>query len=116
MIQNHDDLLALQAAIYQVCDDLEKHGDAFAAARQVVEYDSDRRKQLLSKCVLSAPGKAMNEREAFARASAEYDAGLVELGKQYAAAEREISLYFRRQGKLDALRSILSVQSKLIGL
>ena len=116
MITNHDDLMALQAAIYQVCDDLEKHGDAFAAARQVVEYDSDRRKQLLARCVQSAPGKAMNERESAARAGAEYDAGLAELAKEYAAAEREISFYFRRQGKLDALRSILSVQSKLIGL
>lgn len=116
MITNYDDLLQLQATIYQVCDDLEKHGDAFAAARQVVEYDSDRRKQLLARCVLSAPGKAVNEREAHARASLEYDDGLNLLAKQYAAAEREISLYFRKQGKLEALRSILSIQGKLIGL
>ena len=116
MITDHQDLLELQAAIYAVLDELEKRSADFASARSIIEHASDRRKQLLARCTANAPGKAVNERETFARSSPAYDAGLTELETNYTAAEKAISMYFLRQARLESLRSILSMQKSLVGL
>lgn len=116
MITSHDDLNQLQAAIYAVLDELEKRSDGFAQSRSVIEHASDRRKQLLARHVQSVPGRAMNDRESVARASAKYDQGLTELEANYTAAEKAISVYFLRQARLESLRSVMSLQKALIGL
>jgi hypothetical protein len=116
MITDHDDLHQLQAAIYAVLDELEKRADDFAKSRSIIEHAADRRKQLLARCVQNIPGKAVNERESQARASVKYDEGLTELEQHYYAAEKAISIYFLRQARLEALRSILSMQKSLVGL
>ena len=113
MITDHQDIAELQAAIYACLDSLEKQRDGYAMARQVVEYDSDRRKQLLSVCVQSAAGKSISEREHTARASKGHNDGLNDLAAQFADAHKIMSRYYCTNTKLDALRSILSTQKVL---
>ena len=113
MICSSDDIVQLQAEIYKVLNDLEKLRDGYAVARQVIEYDGERKKGLLSRTMVACGGKSMAEREMTARASSEHEAGLIELGKQLAEAHKVVARYYALGSKLDALRSILSCQKVL---
>jgi len=110
------DIAALQVEIYHTLDQQEKLRDEFAVAKQVAEYDSDRRKIALAKCVQGSVGKSIAEKEMNARASLEYNDALGALGDAYAASQKIISRYYSLSSKLDALRSILSTQKQLASL
>lgn len=110
------DIAALQAEIYGVLDAMEKQRTDYAVAKQVAEYDSDRRKIALAKATKSADGKSIAEKEMNARASGPYSDALAVLADSYAESQRVISRYYTLQSKMDALRSILSTQKTLAGL
>ena len=116
MITDFSDVQALQAAIYGKCEALEKLRDDYAAARQVVEYDGERRKAALAGATVKQldAGKGAAASEAYARTSPEYHEAMRRLGQDYTAAQAVISKYHATITTLDALRSILSTQRSLI--
>jgi hypothetical protein len=107
------DIATLQAEIYACLDKQDKMRDEFAVARQIAEYDGERRKMLLAKAVQDAPGKSIAEREVNARASQAYYDALTVLAGAYIDSQRVISRYHGLQSKMDALRSILSTQKAM---
>jgi len=116
MITDFSDVAALQAAIYERCESLERMRDEYAAAQQVVEYDADRRKAALAVETVKFldDGEGAGASEARARASAGYFEAMKVLAVQLTAANRVIAKYRLHLTTLDALRSILSTQRSLI--
>lgn len=116
MLTDFSDVAALQAAIYAKCDALEKMREDYASARQVVEYDSERRKAALAGETVKQldAGRGAGASEAYARASKEYHDAMKKLGEQLTAAHSVIARYHTTITTLDALRSILSTQRALV--
>ncbi len=79
-------------------------------AKQVREYDSDRRKNLIAKYQIAhlKKGEGVSASEALARADESYQAELLELGSQLADAEKTIAQWNAEQASFEASRSLLS--------
>lgn len=116
MLTDFSDIAALQSAIYGCCDTLEKMRDEYAAARQVVEFSSERSKSALAgqQAIELESGKGVGAAEVYARQSDGYRQAMAAIAKQYEAAQSVIAKWHIQQSKLDALRSILSTQRNLI--
>lgn len=80
------------------------------SARQVREYDSDRRKNLLAKYVLKAlkDGMSATAAETTGRADPAYQEELERLADQLQASETVIASWMAEQASFDAARSLLS--------
>lgn len=116
MLTDFSDIQALQVAIYGCCDTLEKMRDDYAAARQVVEFSSERSKSALAgeQARELEAGKGVGAAEVYARKSDGYRQAMAAIAKQYEAAQATIAKWHIQQAKLDALRSILSTQKALV--
>ena len=80
------------------------------AARQIKEYDSDRRRQILAIEVVKSlkAGESAAAADAIGRASDAYKTNLEALAKQYEAAESTIAQWNAEQCSFEAARSLLS--------
>lgn len=107
------DLNALQAEIYAALSTLEKLGDEYAVARQVVDHDGDMRRNLLARYKAKETPKSDAEKEMLARSRPEYLVETTEHEKRIVAAYKVINRHWFLNSKLDALRSILSTQKVL---
>lgn len=116
MLTDFSDIQALQSAIYGCCDTLEQMRDEYAAARQVVEFSSERSKSALAgeQAIQLEAGKGVGAAEVYARQSEAYRQAMTAIAKQYEAAQAVIAKWHIQQSKLDALRSILSTQKALV--
>lgn len=79
-------------------------------AKQIREYDSDRRKSILSIEVVKAlkDGESATAAEHIGRASQAYQTKLTALAEQYEEAEIIIAKWVAEQASFDAARSLLS--------
>ena len=79
-------------------------------AKQIREYDSDRRKNLLAKYVMISlkEGFSATASETIGRANPAYQAELENLGDQLQAAEMTIAQWTAEQSSFEAARSLLS--------
>ena len=90
---------------------------AYAQARQVIEYDSDRRKQLLARCVRSLNGSgSMAQCESEARSSPIYGEELDKLGESLKSAYEVQAKWQALMARLDAARSILALTRETMKL
>lgn len=90
--------------------------DAVANARQIKEYDSDRRKRALSVAMASIADPASNaDAEHRARASVGYSDAMKRLAHEYTAAERVLLAYEAAKIKSEALRTIISLHKHIAG-
>lgn len=82
-----------------------------AKARQVREYDSDRRKRCLALAMkpFLEDGSAAAA-EALARASEEYQKSMKQLGNELVAAEKVIADYEATKIQWESARSLLAMQ------
>lgn len=87
-----------------------------AHARQVIEFASDRRKNLLAEYVapLLAAGMGVAAAEHTARADPEYQARFEEQATQLRDAYAVVKLWEATQATYDAARSLLSMSKELI--
>lgn len=87
---------------------------AVGSAKQVREYDSDRRKNLLARYVLPylKAGHSATAAEGYARAEAAFETALEALSEQRGAAETTIASWEAVHAEHDALRSLLSMQKE----
>lgn len=80
------------------------------SAKQVREYDSDRRKNLLAKYVVKAlkDGQSATAAETIGRSDPTYQEELRALSSQFQDAETVIAQFQAEQASFDAARSLLS--------
>jgi len=89
-----------------------------AVARQVREFDSERRKRALSVAVVPflKLGESATSAEHQARASKPYSDDMKATAKDLIAAETTIAEWSALQARFEALRSLLSVQKSIANL
>jgi len=90
-----------------------------AAARTVKEFDSDRRKNALSKSVLEAfksGADSTGKAEHMARASEKYEFTMKELASSYTKAEQVLTEFSVSMAKIESLRSIIAVHRQIAGI
>ena len=103
------DLIEIEARLSATADELIKRTSAVAMARQIKEFASDQRKNLLAR--YTAPmlkDNSATAAETCARSDPQYQHELDELADQYRQAEKHIAAWDALHCKLEALRSALS--------
>jgi len=90
-----------------------------AAARTVKEFNSDRKKNALSKAVVEAfknKAKSAAEAEHIAMASEKYELTMKDLTNSYAKAEFVLTDFTVCMAKIESLRSIIAVHRQIAGI
>lgn len=107
----------ISQALVKASDELASMADAVARARQVRDYDSDRRKRALATAVRDflSEGDSSAAAEHKARASESYGAMMKQTGKDLILAEKTIAEYEATKIKWETARSLLSVQKQIVG-
>ena len=103
------DLIEIEARLSATADTLIRSASAVAMARQIKEYASDQRKNLLAR--YTAPllkDTSATAAETLARADPRYQQDLNEQMDQYRQAEQHIATWDALKCKLEALRSALN--------
>lgn len=97
-------------------NDLHKMGPDVALARQVKEFVSEQRKNLLARYVapLLKSGRSAPQAENMARASDEYRKEIALLEKQYQHAESVIAKWGATMATYEAARSLLSFSKETL--
>lgn len=112
MKADYSDTLELQRKLTESADTIQAMSSDVAIARQVREYDSDRRKRLLAQA--TAPflnaGDSSAAAETKARASQSYADSMKELGKQLIEAEKVLASLDALKIQFEVARSLLSLQ------
>lgn len=106
----------MEKRMVQAVADIGRRTDAVAQARQIREFASDQRKNLLAKYAspLLRAGESATAAELHARADTAYQRELDELGTQYAKAEKHIAEFDAAHCRYEATRSALSLAREMV--
>jgi|SRR4026207_9408 len=115
---DYTDTASVERRMITASEELSEMALALALARQVREYDSDRRKTALSKAVVPflTQGESAAAAEHKARASAHYGQAMAILAEQSKSAEEVIAKYEAAKIKFECGRSLLSMQKTMAAL
>jgi hypothetical protein len=115
MSNDHTESLEIAGRLRDTVQYLHDIADKVGEARQVKEFASDRRKNLLAKHMKLVEGAniSMGYREMIARQSEDFQAGMKELEEQQLTSERVLAKYEAAKVRADAARSMLSF-SKIV--
>ncbi len=107
---------AISERLIEASDSLGKMTERVAKARQIRDYDSDRRKRVLSCAVADYlnKGESATAAEHKARASESYAEMIKARGAEMANAESVIAEWDALKIKWETARSLLSVQKSLV--
>ncbi len=107
---------AISRRLFETTEAMAAMTEAVAKARQIREYDSDRRKRALSCGVVDhlTKGESATSAEHKARASESYAELMKATARDLIAAEKTIHDWTAIQARFEALRSLLSVQKSLV--
>lgn len=112
------DIDQLSEALMEVSNTMADMAKAAAAARQIREYDGDRRKRALSLAVRdamhAAPNLSATAAEHIARSSDSYGAAISTLATELRSAEGALSQWEAMKVRFESLRSLLSIQKQLV--
>lgn len=118
MRADHSDIEHLSTELLLASDALAQMTGQVAKARQIREYDSDRRKRALALAVQDVlghtPEAANAAAEHKARASQSYQAAMGQLGAELREAEKMVAQWEASKARFEALRSLLSVQKNIV--
>lgn len=117
MTMDATDLLELEARMVAAVEDLQKRASAVAMSRQIKEFSSDMRKNLLAK--YTAPllkDNSATAADTMARANDDYQFALGVLADQYRKAEKHLAEWDALHCKYEAARSALSLARSQIQL
>lgn len=114
---DYSSIESISARLVEASDDIAKIYGAVARARQVREYDSDRRKRVLSVAMkdMLKEGMSAAAAEHTARASESYGEMMKQLGKDLLAAEGIIAEYEAIKLRWETARSLLSCHKTIAG-
>lgn len=111
-MSDYSDTAAIQKRLAAVTKKLQKMASDVASARTIIQYDSERRKRLLSCEVVNAykaGATSATEAEHQARASDAYRLGLEMLQDQREQAEKTLAEYDAAHAAHDTGRSLLAM-------
>lgn len=109
MLENdHTQSLEIAAKLRDAVQKLHNMSDDVGAARQIKEFSSERRKNLLAKYVARTVDGSQSARETAARVHPEYSEEFEVLAKQELEAEKIIARWQAENCRYDAARSLLS--------
>ncbi len=108
MPADHSDIMEVEIRLKQCTKDLHDMVEEVAAARQVKEYDSERRKNALSKSMANFTGVSSTQSQNLARTSHSFLQEIESLASQYQEAERAILKWQATLASFEAARSLLS--------
>ena len=111
------DLIEIERRMTATVADLQARAAAVALSRQIKEFVSDQRKNLLAK--YTAPllkDNSATAAETLARATEGYLTEFASLADQYATAEKHLANWDALHCKFEAARSALSMARTQIGL
>lgn len=114
---DYSSIEAISERLIEASDAIGNMASRVAMARQVRDYDGDRRKKALSCAVKDsqATGAAsITAAEHQARASESYANAMLELSKSYRSAEQTIAEWEAAKIKWETARSLLSIQKQLV--
>lgn len=108
---DHSDVVELQKRLMQAADKLSSMAGSVAQARQVREYDNDRRKRCLAVAALPllTAGASSAAADTEARASEPYASAMKQLGAELAAAEKAIAEWEAQKIMWESARSLLAM-------
>ena len=117
-MSDFEDIRKLQKRLEEARNSLHRIAPLVGVAKQVREYDSDRRKNLLAKHSLSAlkEGNSVAAAELEARADPIYRNEFEALAAQREASEQRIAEWDAAFASYEAARSILSVWKETVKL
>lgn len=108
--RDYSDIAQIQQALMEASDELSRMTDEVAKARQVKEWDSERRKAALSCQVAPMLGEgSAAAAEHKARASDAYHKAMHALSTDLYAAEKAILKYETTRIRWESARSLLSI-------
>ncbi len=110
MTDNHD-ISEVEQRLRSCSKRLHVLAPQVGAAKQIRQYDTDRRKNLLAKYVVKSlkAGESATAAEAHGRADPSYQMELESLSKQYEGAEKCIAEWDSEMCSFDAARSLLAM-------
>lgn len=116
MIADNDEISRVKRRLEVARNTLHRLAPAVGAAKQVRQYDSDRRKNLVAKYALPAlkDGKSVSFAEMDGRANPAFQAEFEALSAQHGAAERTIAEYEAAYATFEAARSLLSMEKETL--
>jgi len=116
MTTDNHDISQVESRLKDATRRLHQLSPQVGAAKQIRQYDTDRRKNLLSKYVVRAlkEGHSATAAEAHGRSDQSYQTELEGLSKQYEGAERTIAEWDSEFASFEAARSLLSMAKESI--
>lgn len=111
-IADYSETIAIQRQLSDCVNKLNVMAARVAMARHITTYDSDRRKRALAIAAmpLLKAGASSAAADTEARASGPYEAAMIQLGKEFVAAEKALAEWDALRIQVDVLRSLLSLQ------
>jgi len=115
-ISDWTDVADLQRRLSEAVDGLNQMASDVGMAKHILEYDSDRKKQALSRAMMPplAGGESAAKAEAQARSSELYGKELDVLGKEHAQACQVVNEFECLKLQWETARSLLSMQRETI--
>lgn len=116
-VSDYTDIESLSEQLMDAANELAKKTRMVSAARQIREYDSDRRKRALSLAVRdvlnAAPDTSAAASEHKARASEGFGENMNQLRRELREAEQVIAEWEALKVRWESLRSLLSIQKQI---
>lgn len=118
MIVDNDEIDRVKRRLEQARNTLHRLAPLVGAAKQVRQYDTDRRKMLLAEYAIDAlrGGKSVAAAEMEARANPAYKTKLEALAEQCGASEKTIAEWDAAFASYEAARSLLSMEKMTLGV
>jgi hypothetical protein len=116
MIADNDEINVVKRRLEEARNTLHRLAPLVGAAKQVREYDSDRRKNVLAKYIVPflKTEKGVAASEAYARANDSFQAEIEALAAQREASEKTIAQYEAAFASFEAARSLLSMEKETL--
>jgi hypothetical protein len=117
-MSDFEDIRKLQKRLEDTRNTLHRLAPLVGVAKQIRDYDSDRRKNLLAMNMVSflKAGHSATSAEAMARADSAYEMGFDGIARQRQDAEKTIAEWDAAFASYEAARSILSVWKETVKL
>jgi hypothetical protein len=117
-LSDHEQLRQRQERLEAACQAVAALSRKVGQAKQVIEYDGDRRKRALAKAMVPYldEGRGLGVAEAKGRSSFNYSEELKELADQLRDSEAVKAQWEAAKVEWESCRSLLSLEKELVGL
>lgn len=115
---DYSDIAGLQEQMAKMIERLIELSPRVGEAKQVVDYDSDRRKKVLSLSMARhlAAGSSIAASETLARIDDNYAKGMAGLGGELKSAYQVIAEWDALRIRIEVVRSLLSLERTKVGM